>query len=726
MALTSPLAPSPDTRLHSTFSPWTNSPSSPALHGVNFSTLKRSSDHSDSLVPPPASPYPAHVDPSPTDSNGTDRTDIEDDAQEQTSGVDDESEEAGDAIEITSPKSPESLARIDTSVPARAEPGSEDAPASVIHAPPGFRQFEGAGGSPSTAGTTLSPTVRSVRSENTVVSPSTPDATDELRDKRLPAESPSVDTNVTSGPVIDRSTPKASTQQEADDAKRRLSQRTSSLEGIPEALDNTHVEESSHLSNTPDSDEAAVSSRAHFPHVDSEVDKLRNALTECWTLCNTLANLSSSHRNRMFASNRGGLEENAWRSCWRLCQQLYQSQDVPDGQVQDLLDLCRVFCQALFDARQRGDAASDSVLRVSFELTNHLYNIHDRELPQAFRQRTLDFYVALCHRMMKLRTSLPAETNALLRACWTLAEILFTLQYTSYETRTSEEELLGSAVQACWDLCDLFRDGWSQIRPERATPKPSQTSFPRSSEPAMTASDGRLSSLSNNSYHDATSFPLAAPPETPVTIFDDVTAPSSPDSVTEPNILVLGPASGSNSGHITGVTHHDRWSSNASTLSGYSEDASSSQHTTSSNRTVGGSDQAHLLRLRGLILKTAMLAGYRRPSGSSSSSIVSGSSTRSAVVSFQEFVQGLISTTFGSTPAQVRLLESYKKLVAADPSLRNLAPVTNKRFSTVEVAKAVRWLSAENEQWAWMRDLYMLVNGYSVEEAEKRGGMLVT
>lgn len=34
------------------------------------------------------------------------------------------------------------------------------------------------------------------------------------------------------------------------------------------------------------------------------------------------------------------------------------------------LDLCRDFCQALFDIRQRKDEASDSVLRVSFELNN--------------------------------------------------------------------------------------------------------------------------------------------------------------------------------------------------------------------------------------------------------------------------------------------------------------------------------------------------------------------
>ncbi|KAG9679389.1 hypothetical protein KCU99_g1484, partial [Aureobasidium melanogenum] len=45
-------------------------------------TSNRSSATSDSLAPPP-SPYPQHVDPSPTDSNGTENTDIEEDVQDQ-------------------------------------------------------------------------------------------------------------------------------------------------------------------------------------------------------------------------------------------------------------------------------------------------------------------------------------------------------------------------------------------------------------------------------------------------------------------------------------------------------------------------------------------------------------------------------------------------------------------------------------------------------------------
>jgi hypothetical protein len=41
---------------------------------------------SDSLAPPP-SPYPQHVDPSPTDSNGTENTEIEEDAQEEVTNT---------------------------------------------------------------------------------------------------------------------------------------------------------------------------------------------------------------------------------------------------------------------------------------------------------------------------------------------------------------------------------------------------------------------------------------------------------------------------------------------------------------------------------------------------------------------------------------------------------------------------------------------------------------
>ncbi|GAB7341879.1 hypothetical protein MBLNU457_g0193t1 [Dothideomycetes sp. NU457] len=683
--------------------------------------VRRFSNNSDNLAPPP-SPYPDHVDPSPTDSNGTENTEIEEDAQEQTN---DDHNPVSPSVEIISPKSSESLA-IDTNVPVQKESGTDDPPPSVIHAPSGFKPFDGSDTSSHAAQSAASPTVKSVRSEGTVVSPNTPEPIKLPDVKRKTTEdSPRIDTNVVKRSTTDKSTPKASTLQEAEEARRRRSKRDSGLQDISEASPDPSPTESSagHTSST--SNRIAQV----FADVPKEIVELREALDNAWTLCKSLENLSSSHRNRMFAANPRGTEENSWRTCWRLCQSLYDTQVEPESHVQTVLELSRDFCQALFEVRQRVDPELDSVLRVSFELNNHLYNIHDRNLPQAFRQRTLDFYVALCHRMIKTRTALPSETDALLKACWSLSEMLFNIRNPRYEPQTTEEELLVSAIQACWDLSNLFREGWSQIRPERATPKPTQTRFPRSTASTIPPSDGRSSSMSNNSYHDATSFPAAPPPETPVTIFDDVTAPSSPDSVTEPNILVLGPATGPGNHAAQGVmtTHHDRWSSNASTLSGYSEDAASSQRTGSANRTASTPDQVHLARLRGLIHKAALLAGYTTQGGSSNSSVVSGSTRRSTRdTSFQLFIKSLPATAFGTSPAQTKLLVSYKALVAADPTLRSLSSVINQRFRVLDIAKAVRWLGCELPQWRWIKDLFWFVNGFPLEEAERRGGILVT
>ncbi len=106
---------------------------------------------------------------------------------------------------------------------------------------------------------------------------------------------------------------------------------------------------------------------------DSEVKALKAALEECWTLCNTLANLSSIHRERVFnSSGTPDAHEKAWKSCWKLCKRLYHSRDdISESYgVRTNLDLCRDFCQSLFDVRQKKDETADSILRVSFELNN--------------------------------------------------------------------------------------------------------------------------------------------------------------------------------------------------------------------------------------------------------------------------------------------------------------------------------------------------------------------
>lgn len=667
------------------------------------------------------------MEPSPVDSNGTNTTDIDDDAQL------DEAEHGMSETDDMEDK-PSQLPQIDTS--ARPRSNSDDAPQSVIHAPSGFQQFE-------TSPAEMQSPADTENSANTVVSPSSPASPDEttatMDDSGSNADAhpesvPAIDTSVP--PKPDRPTPRAQTRQEADDElKRRPRSRASTnLEGILAApnhrgwsLDGSHATDISEdfESRRQSVDTAATSDAGtdvsdlgqsqtmdqalkHLNHAEKEIKALKTALSECWTLCNTLAGLSSSHRERMFNfSGQGEQGELAWKSCWRLCQKLYETREDHANEVKPTLELCREFCQALFDARSRSDEASDSVLRVSFELNNHLYNTADRNLPEAFRERTLDFYITLCHRLMKQRTSLPEETDSLLRACWSLAEMLFSLRQNKREGKPADEELLGSAVQACWELCDLFREGWTQIRPDRGTPRPSQSTFTAmtSTTYMQTPHPGRGQSVAppsersldaaTTSYHSAKSMP----PETPTTIFDDTAEELSPDDEPQvPNILVLGPEN-----NVTRT--HDRWSSSASILSTYSDSVRTSSTARNSNPATSSAEDPHLLRLKTLILAAAMTTGY----------------TRSLGLTLPQFVKTLPSTSFGPAPWQIALLASYKKLVLADPTLRVPgAQLPSLRLGAPEVARAVQWM-ARAEQFGWLRDLYRLVFGCAVEEGVVNG-----
>jgi len=379
--------------------------------------------------------------------------------------------------------------------------------------------------------------------------------------------------------------------------------------------------------------------------------------------------------------------------------------------------MCRDLCQALFEARQKGEDVADSVLRTSFELNNHFYNTLDRNLPAAYQERTLDFYVTLCHRLMKHRTSLPEETDALLRAGWGLANMLFSIRQSSRDGKPDDEELLGSAVQACWDLCDLFREEWTQIRPERSTPRPHQTAFPRSqssfrSHPTYSdhSSPSITRSASVQSYHDN---PVTFPPETPTTIFDDMNESVDNDDPNVPNILVLGPEQSSSS------SHHNRWSSSASTLSGYSDSQRSSSTTTAN------AAEAHLSRIRVLLVKAATNAGFQLHNSPPSSIGTSSTTAQHQNLHQQQqnqnllaFVKAIPLNSFGPQPWQMTLLDKYRKLVAAWPVLlRNvggsggpLLVTAPRRTTAVEIAGAVQWI-VRNEQYAWFKDLFRVVFG---------------
>ena len=440
-----------------------------------------------------------------------------------------------------------------------------------------------------------------------------------------------------------------------------------------------------------------------------EVAALNVALSECWTLCNTLAGLSCVHRERIFNfSGRGDVQQQAWQSCWKLCQNLYETRDEDFAtQISPTLDLCRDFCQSLFEVRQRENEVVDSVLRVSFELNNHLYNTHDRTLPDAFRERTLDFYITLCHRLMKQPTRLAEETDSLLRACWSLTEMLFSLRQNRSAGEPADEELLGSAVQACWELCDLFREGWTQIRPDRGTPRPSQTTFAQAFQQAKQSFTTPPTSFTYM-YESEDDVFGRLNPETPSTIFED-TPQVSPDEPSVPHILVLGPEQQSK----TQQPYHSqrrKWSSSTSASSTPSDYSHSppSERTTSATSTIMNdpsrttSEDPHLTCLRLLIVKAALITGFQRSSS----------------LSLAAFVTSMPSNSFGTAPWQTHLLEQYKKMVPTDPGFRHAGPV--RRASARDVSRSVRWMIAGG-QYVWLKDLFRLVMGWSIEEGEDDG-----
>ncbi|KAI9872867.1 MAG: hypothetical protein M1830_001103 [Pleopsidium flavum] len=655
----------------------------------------RATEKADKLQPPqPTSPNPSSSpsdvpDPSPIapSSNGTEGTDIDDSVMENE-----------DQTQIINSSSTRPLPRnsvlmqpeltIKTSNPTvttlKQRSDEDEQPQSVIHAPPGFGDFTVRGSALSLRRSTPSP---SQRSDITIKSPAALEVkVPEKKPASSPVSPPPITTSIT--PVKDwseRATPRAQTRQEFDafDQEKFKRQRSSSLEDIPEGQDVDHFPEE----EMPEDDDDAVDKTiGHFQDTEDEINALRTALSECWTLCNTLAGLSYIHRERIFSfAGKDDAQEQAWKSCWKLCQKLYDSRDEDyASQVRPTLDLCRDFCQSLFEVRQRDNDVGDSVLRVSFELNNHLYNTHDRTLPEAFRERTLDFYITLCHRLMKQRTRLAEETDSLLRACWSLAEMLFSLRQNQREGKQADEELLGSAVQACWELCDIFREGWTQVRPDRGTPRPSQTTFTQAFQQAKQSELAMVEEANSRQN-----------PETPTTVFED-TQTLSPDDAPVPNILVLGPDQHARS--------HPKWSSTSSTLSGYSQ---SSEKTTSSTNTVTTpSEDPNLTCLKILIIKAAMNSGYQR----------------GGPYSLAVFVKSLSSNAFGNLPWHGNLLDAYKKLVSSDPGFRVVGPP--RRASAADVERAVQWM-VKSGQYVWLRDLFRLVFGFHTEEAELRQNVTI-
>ncbi|EFX06074.1 hypothetical protein CMQ_4143 [Grosmannia clavigera kw1407] len=654
------------------------------------------------------------IGPSPVTSNGTETTEIEDDEAEDSIGDQRNSQ----------------LIMLRTNLPSHIRQASSEEAVSVIHAPESFHSWM-----ETNSGTTVQQGGDRVSG---IISPPVSEAEDKTHQSQAP---PPISTDVK--PVkynIDSATPQAQTLDDIfNDPSRRRSSSAGGLENIPESHE-------SDLYNDHGYDDYITS-----PHMDGggEIVALRAALEECWTLCNTLANLSSIHRERVFnSSGTPDAHEKAWKCCWKLCQRLYHSRDEASESfsVGTNLDLCRDFCQALFDVRQRKDPGADSVFRVCYELNNHLYSGQDwQNLPEPFKERTLDFYITLCHRLMKQRSELAEETDSLLRACWSLAEMLFSLRQNSRDGKAPDEELLGSAVQACWELCDIFREGWTQIRPDRGTPRPSQINFQQSlqQQPQMMDTASIMSSnsrVSNHSKRDSfpglqdrpssvastrklrssqmQAQPLPTPqiPETPVTEFEDT--PVSPESSSPqmPNIMVLGTSNSSSTdlssrgSHGASSNGRQQWPSSASNLSGYSQ---GSNKTSSTATTATSAEDINVTRIKMLILKAAMNIGFSRDA--------TATDGKAASKSLQAFVKSLPPGSFGSLPAHASLLQSYKSLVLADAfRASNSLPSRGRRVAASDAAKSVGWMMLRSNQYGFLRDLFKLVFSFPLEEAEGR------
>ena len=403
-------------------------------------------------------------------------------------------------------------------------------------------------------------------------------------------------------------------------------------------------------------------SRTNFESSE-EQRQLRAALAECWTLCNTLEGMSADFRRRVFAATPdGALQETAWTRCWKLCIFLYDTlqSENPAECVPTLINLCSDFTRARFEGRYKSETADDALLKVSFAMNLHLYNIRDTSLPPAFTQRTMEFWIALCHRLMRKKSAFPAETESLLVRGWSLAKALYDIQFPATDEELGSEDLLSVAIQACFELSDLFRDGWIQFRPDRSTPKPGQSRF--------------VSSRSSTTTQPAP----PAPPETPVTIFDDLYVAPRPSPAAPPNILVLG---------------QSRRPRQPSPVSSAASSAAGSHVS-----------RTHLHNIHALLVRAAVRHGF----------------VPSAHGSLRAFVDGLNPSAFGAQAEQVLLLAKYKDCVTRS-QLRGFEELVGRTYIVSEVAAAVLWLLDRDARFEWFRSLFEYALGVRTQEARQDG-----
>jgi hypothetical protein len=108
-----------------------------------------------------------------------------------------------------------------------------------------------------------------------------------------------------------------------------------------------------------------------------------------------------------------------------------------------------------------------------------------------------------------------------------------------------------------------------------------------------------------------------------------------------------------------------------------------------------------LVRLKGLIIKAAINTGYNRQ------------------IPLPDFIRALPSNSFGAETWQSQLFDSYRKLVLADPTLRNVHTQPLRRLTALEIGRSVQWLG-RSESFKWLRELYRFVFGAYPEDTSQR------
>ena len=276
-----------------------------------------------------------------------------------------------------------------------------------------------------------------------------------------------------------------------------------------------------------------------------------------------------------------------------------------------------------------------------------------------------------------------------------------------------ESELIKEASDKCRALNNILPSIVDRRRSHRSTPRASQASF--FSPSAMADLTGRESRASNRSSlrsgkgsvksNQKEDRPRKPPPvpETPVTEFEDT--PVSPESHSPqmpPNIMVLGPSSDGGRGK--------RWSSSASTVSGYSHN---SNRTSSTATTTTTTEDPNVSRCKVLILRAAMNLGFNKDS------IVDH---KAGAHAFQKFVQGLQTGAFGSLPTHTTLLQQYRDSVLKDGFVPRAHTVSsrNKRVSAQEMAKAVQTMMNNSSRFSYLRELFKFVYQFPMEEVDSR------